>query len=136
MIQDQQWSTMRILFLVFGLLSFFTLIMNPGNTILDYVRIVVTIIAVTVYMMTRDGIGEDGLVTAGKFYPWADVRGWDYEDRKNVRAIYFTVESQNEKKPDDYVTKELDFAKDDVELLMKFMNMNLSRKYTRMKKRR
>ncbi|HAW12837.1 MAG TPA: hypothetical protein DCW34_03960, partial [Erysipelotrichaceae bacterium] len=73
--------------------------------------------------------------SAGKFYPWEIVRAYDYEERKNVIAVYFTIESQNEKKPDEYVTKELDFSKEDQETLMKFLKLNLGRKYTRMKKK-
>ena len=98
-------------------------------------RICMTVIAVTAYMVVRDGVGEEGLLSAGKFYPWNIVRSYDFEERKNVIAVYFTVESQNEKKPDEYVTKELDFSKEDQETLMKFLKLNLGRKYTRMKKK-
>ena len=57
------------------------------------------------------------------------------EEKKKVLAVYFTVESQNEKKPDEYVTKELDFANEDKESVKEFLKLNLHRKYTRMKKR-
>ena len=133
-IQDQQWSTVRILFLAIGVMSFISfLTTNQNTTYWDYIRIVMTIIAVTAYMTVRDGVGEEGLLSAGKFYPWNIVRSYDYEERKKVIAVYFTVESQNEKKPDEYVTKELDFSVEDKETLMKFLKLNLGRKYTRMK---
>jgi hypothetical protein len=135
MIQDQQWSTLRMIFLALGILSVFSLFMTEGNTVYDYCRIVATIIAVTVYMACRDGVGEEGLIAGGKLFPWSEVKAWDYEERSKVVAVYFQVESQNEKKPDAYTTKELDFAKTDKYNLMKFMNMNLSRKYTRMKRK-
>lgn len=135
MIQDQQWSTLRMIFLALGILSVFSLFMTEGNTVYDYCRIVATIIAVTVYMACRDGVGEEGLIAGGKLFPWSEVKAWDYEERSKVVAVYFQVESQNEKKPDAYTTKELDFAKTDKYSLMKFMNMNLSRKYTRMKRK-
>lgn len=136
-IQDQQWSTVRIMFLAIGLLSFVSFLMTNQNTTLwDYLRICTTIIAVTAYMMIRDGVGEEGLLSGGKFYKWNIVRSWDYEERKNVIAVYFTVESQNEKKPDEYVTKELDFSKEDKDTVLKFLDLNLSRKYTRMKKKK
>ena len=135
-IQDQQWSTVRILFLAIGVMSFISfLTTNQNTTYWDYIRIVMTIIAVTAYMTVRDGVGEEGLLSAGKFYPWNIVRSYDYEERKKVIAVYFTVESQNEKKPDEYVTKELDFSVEDKETLMKFLKLNLGRKYTRMKKK-
>ena len=135
-IQDQQWSTVRILFLAIGVMSFISfLTTNQNTTYWDYIRIVMTIIAVTAYMTVRDGVGEEGLLSAGKFYPWNIVRSYDYEERKKVIAVYFTVESQNEMKPDEYVTKELDFSVEDKETLMKFLKLNLGRKYTRMKKK-
>ena len=135
-IQDQQWSTVRILFLAIGVMSFISfLTTNQNTTYWDYIRIVMTIIAVTAYMTVRDGVGEEGLLSAGKFYPWNIVRSYDYEERKKVIAVYFTVESQNEKKPDEYVTKELDFSVEDKDTLMKFLKLNLVRKYTRMKKK-
>ncbi|MGM9941498.1 MAG: DUF5673 domain-containing protein [Bulleidia sp.] len=137
LIQDQQWSTVRIIFLAVGVLSFVSFLTTGSNsTLWDYLRICLTIVAVTVYMMIRDGVGEEGLLSGGKFYPWNVVRSWDYEERKNVIAVYFTVESQNEKKPDEYVTKELDFSKEDKDSLLKFLELNLSRKYTRMKKKK
>lgn len=134
-IRDQQWSTVRIMFLALGLLSFVSLIMNKENTLFDYMRIVATIVAVTVFMMMRDGVGEQGMVSGGKLYPWSEVRSWDYEERKNVVAVYFTLESQKKNKPDDYTSKELDFANYDKANVLKFMRMNQGRKYTRMKKR-
>ena len=91
-IQDQQWSTVRILFLAIGVMSFISfLTTNQNTTYWDYIRIVMTIIAVTAYMTVRDGVGEEGLLSAGKFYPWNIVRSYDYEERKKVIAVYFTV---------------------------------------------
>lgn len=134
-IQDQQWSTMRILFLVVGVLSILSLLLDGANmTYFDVYRLTGTVFAVSIYMLVRDGVGEEGLVSGGKLYPWSEVRAYDYETRKNVIAVYFTIESQNESKPDDYRSKELDFSKQDEEQLKKFLEMNLGRKYTRMKK--
>lgn len=136
MIPDQQWSTVRILFLCLGVMSFISLLITSQNTTLfDYLRLATTILAVSAYMVVRDGVGEDGLVSGGRFYPWKIVRAFDMEEKKKVLAVYFTVESQNEKKPDEYVTKELDFANEDKESVKEFLKLNLHRKYTRMKKR-
>lgn len=136
MIQDQQWGTLRIMVLVLGVLSMLTLVMNTAsNSGWDYFRIAATLLAVTAYLAVHDGVGEDGMVSGGKFYPWNEVRSYDYQEQKNHVAVYFTVESQDEKKPDDYTTKELDFSNQDKEVLMKFLKLNLGRKYTRMKKK-
>jgi hypothetical protein len=135
-VQDQQWSVVRIMFLVLGVLAFLSLVyQGSSNTIFDYLRLGMTLIVVTAYMAVRDGIGEDGLVSAGKMYPWNIVRAYDYEERKNVIAVYFTIESQNEKKPDEYTTKELDFSVKDKEYLMEFLKANIHGKFTRMKKK-
>ncbi len=135
LITDQQWSTMRIMFLVVGVLSVLSMIMEGANmSFYDIYRLTGTIIAVSIYMVVRDGVGEEGLVAGGKLIPWSEVRAYDYEVRKNVVAVFFTVESQNEKNPDDYRSKELDFARTDEDVLKRFLDTNLKRKYTRMKK--
>ncbi len=136
MIQDQQWGYLRIMVLILGLLSMVSLFAGGTiNTTWDYVRIAATLLAVTAFMAVHDGVGEDGLVSAGKFYPWNEVRAYDYRENKNHVAVYFMVESRNEKKPDDYTTKELDFSNQDKEVLLKFLKLNLGRKYTRMKRK-
>ena len=136
MIKDQQWGYLRIFVLFIGLLSIATLLMNAANnTTSDYFRIGATLVAVTAFLAVHDGVGEDGMVSAGKFYPWNEVRAYDYRENKNHVAVYFMVESRNEKKPDDYTTKELDFSNQDKEVLLKFLKLNLGRKYTRMKRK-
>ena len=58
-----------------------------------------------------------------------------YKELKNVVEVYFTVDSTNEKKPDEYTTKVLDFSNESKDILMRFLEINLGRKYTRMKKK-
>ncbi len=135
MIQDQQWSYIRILFLIVGLLSILSFVTVPNNSFLDYARLTVMVVAVSAYMIVRDGVGEEGLVSGGKFYPWEIVRAYDYKELKNVVEVYFTVDSTNEKKPDEYTTKVLDFSNESKDILMRFLEINLGRKYTRMKKK-
>jgi hypothetical protein len=135
LVADQQWSAIRIAFVAIAILTFATMF-SSQNSVLDYCRIGATVFAVTAYMVCRDGVGEEGIVSAGKLFPWNEVRAWDYEERKNVVAMFFQVDSQNAKKPDEYSTKELDFANKDKEVLMKFMKMNQNRKYTRMKRKK
>ena len=136
MIADQAWSTLRMIFLAFGLLSMFLLVSSSvSKSGWDTARLVASIALVTVYMLLRDGVGEEGIVAGGKLYPWKIVRAYDWEERKKVIAVYFTVESTNKKKPDEYSTKELDFALEDKEVLMKFLKLNAGRKFQRMKKK-
>ena len=135
MIKDQQWSYVRILFLFLGVMSIMSFVTaREVLTMLDFARIIITVFAVSGYMLVRDGVGETGVTAGGKFYPWSEVRGWDYHDAKRVVEMYFMIESQNDKKPDNYTTKELDFSQEDREYLMRFMELNCSRKYMRMKK--
>ncbi len=136
MISDQQWSVMRMVFLGIGLLAIFQIMSNTAKSGWDVARMVSTIVLVTVYLILKDGVGEEGLVSSGKFYPWSEVRSYDWEDRKKIVAVYFTVESQDEKKPDQYRTKELDFSQEDREYLMRFLEINCRRKFTRMKKKK
>ena len=136
MIQDQQWGTLRILFLAMGLLTIATIFINTANnTPLDYFRMGATLVTVTVYLALHDGVGEEGLVSSGKFIPWSEVRSYDYREKEKVIQVFFMVESDDEKKPDEYTTKELDFSKSDKNVLMKFLKLNLGRKYTRMKRK-
>ncbi|MCR5795820.1 MAG: hypothetical protein K6G61_10810 [Solobacterium sp.] len=135
MIKDQQWSYIRILFLVIGVLSVISLVSSANNSVLDYFRIGVMIVAVTSYMLMRDGVGEEGMVAGGRFYSWDIVRAYDWQEKKSTVAVFFTLDDPTDKKPDGYTTKELDFAKDDKDVLLEFLKLNLGRKYTRMKKK-
>lgn len=134
-IPDQQWSSMRIIFLVFGLLSILTLIFNQTNTMYDYGRGVATAAAVILYLLNHDGIGKEGLITAGHLYSWKEIKSWDTEDRKNTLAVYFQVNGQNDKKTGAPIMTELFFAKKDKEAVKEILDQNLSRKYTRMKRK-
>ncbi len=138
-IQDQQWGYLRIAFLVLGLATFMSLMTGVYNGVpisgSELYRIMSILIAVTAFLSYHDGIGEEGMVSAGRFTPWSKVRSYDFEKKEKTTAVYFLVESDNDSKPDEYKTKELDFAAKDHASLMRFLEINLGRKYTRMKKR-
>ena len=137
MIKDQQWSYLRIMVLVLGVLTAVSLVTNSStNTVYDYSRIAFTFLAVTAFMALRDGVGEEGLVSIGKFYPWSEVTAYDYTEKKNTVEVYFQLKSQKKNKPDEYTTKVLEFSKEDKEPLLKFMKINLGRKFTRMKRKK
>ena len=80
-------------------------------------------------------MGENGLVHNGKLIPWQLVRAWDYEDTKKRYEVYYTIESTNPKKPDKYSTIEIDYDPANKEQVKKFLQVNLARKYTRMKRK-
>lgn len=133
-IQDKTWNGMRIGFgaiEVLAALSLFT----GDNATLDYIRIGAMVLACTSYMIARDGIGEEGVAHGGHLIPWSEVRAWDKFEKDKVLEMYFTIESQNPKKPDKYKTIEIDFENSKKELVFEFMNINARRKYTRMKRR-
>lgn len=97
-IADQQWSTMRILFLVVGVLSVLSMFTQGASmSMFDIFRLTGTIIAVSVYMVVRDGVGEDGLVTGGKMIPWSEVRAYDYEKEKCHCGILYSRISERKK---------------------------------------
>ena len=137
MIHDQQWSYLRIMVLVLGVLTAVNLVLSSSSyTMYDFARSAFTFLAVTAFMAMRDGVGEEGMVSVGKFYPWSEVTAYDYSEKKNTTEVYFTIKSQKKDKPDEYTTKVLEFANDDKETLMKFLKINLGRKYTRMKRKK
>ena len=134
MIHDKQWSSFRMIFVAIGVVSLINLVVGE-KTIYDYARIISTFIVVSSLTAARDGIGEDGVVSNGKFYPWKIVRSYDYEVAKSLFTVYFTIESTNAKKPDEYTTKAVDFDLVNQEYVKEFLRMNQGRKKTRMKKK-
>ena len=133
-IQDKTWNGIRIGFGFIEILALASIFMQ-GNTLWDYIRIVCMILASTAYMIARDGLGEDGLVHNGHVIPWNKVRAWDKNEKSSVIELFFTLEPTNEKKPDKYSTIEIDFDIKNKEQVDRFMNLNLKRKFTRMKRK-
>ena len=134
MIQDKQWNIYRGLFVGLGVVSIINLF-SGVDTILDYGRIITTITCVSAMVAARDGVGEEGIASNGKFYNWSEVMQYDYEDTKNAFTTYFMIKSQDPKKPDNYNTKVIDFDKKNKDVVVEFLKINQGRKKTRMKKR-
>ncbi len=137
-VQDKMWNFIRIMF---GTVEIFILIdlittSSSSRSTLDWIRIVVMIITCTAFMFARDGLAQEGLVHQAKLVPWNIVRAWDMRETSKQVEVYFTIESQNAKKPDEYKTIELDFDKGNKEQVEKFLNINLGRKKTRMKRKK
>ncbi|MDD6229352.1 DUF5673 domain-containing protein [Stecheria sp. CLA-KB-P133] len=133
-VQDKMWNGIRIGFGMIEILALVSLF-STNNTILDYLRVFAMVLACSGYMVVRDGMGENGLVHNGKLIPWQLVRAWDYEDTKKRYEVYYTIESTNPKKPDKYSTIEIDYDPANKEQVKKFLQVNLARKYTRMKRK-
>ena len=134
LIEDKRWSFIRVGFLVIGVLSIINMFL-VNNTSLDYIRMAATVICVTAVMGARDGIGDEGVCVGGTCYPWAEVRGYDYEDKESGLTVFFTLQPQNMKKPDQYKTKPIEFEKEKKEVVQEFLRINHKRKYMRMKKK-
>ena len=133
-VQDKTWNFIRITFAMIEILAVASLLAG-GNNVLDYIRIAVMVLACTAYMIVRDGLGEEGLVHNGKITPWNQVRAWDKHETSKKIELFFTLESTNPKKPDQYKTIEIDFDPKNKKQVDNFMDINLRRKYTRMKKK-
>ena len=133
-IPDQQWSTIRILFVVIGALSLLSMFSGSQTGLLDYLRVVATIAAVAAYMLCRDGLGESGLVVAGRWYAWNEVKGWDYSEDKKKFTVYFNLGSNSNPSADGYGDKELAFAKADQQKVVSQLQAKAGHRYKRMKK--
>ena len=134
LIKDRRFSGIRIGFVLIGLITMLAMF-STQNTTFDYVRSTITLLCVSGLMMARDGIGDEGVVIGGKFYTWKDVRAWDVIPKEHSMDMFFTIESQNKNKPDQYKTKTVEFDEKDQENVMKFMMLNQKRKKQRMKKK-
>lgn len=133
-IQDKTWNGIRMGFGVIEVLAVLSIFMQ-GNTTIDYFRIVMMVLACTAYMIARDGLGEEGLIHNGHLIPWNKVRAWDKSETGKSIELFFTLEPEDPKKPDKYSTIEIDFDKANKEQIDRFLNLNLKRKYTRMKRK-
>ena len=134
LIKGRRFSGIRIAFVAIGMITMLAMF-SSQNTTFDYVRSTITLLCVSGLMMARDGIGEEGVVVGGKFYPWKECRAWDAEKKEHSMDMFFTLESQNKNKPDQYKTKTVEFDEHDMDNVLKFMTLNHGRKKQRMKKR-
>lgn len=134
LIKDRRFSIIRIGFIIIGMITMLAMF-STENTTFDYARSVITLLCVSGLMLARDGVGDEGVVVGGRFYPWKEVRAWDSSAKENSVDMFFTIEPQNKNKPDQYKTKNIEFDGRDKENLMKFMMLNQGRKKQRMKKR-
>ena len=134
LIKDRRFSMIRIGFILIGMLTMLAMFSNQ-NTTFDYVRSTLTLLCVSALMMARDGIGDEGVVVGGEFYKWKECRAWDTIKKEHSMDVFFTLESRNKNKPDQYKTKTIEFDEKDMDNVLKFLTLNQGRKKQRMKKR-
>ena len=103
-----------------------------GNTItvFDILRVIVIIVAIVAYWLAKDGIGEEGYVTNGKFHAWKELTGYDYKDDKKFFNLYLTSSSKKESTNVELVEYEFEQKAD----VLAFMKEKVGNKYKRMKK--
>ena len=134
LIKDRRFSGIRIGFVLIGMVTMLAMF-SSQNTTFDYVRSTLTLLCVSSLMMARDGIGDEGVVVGGEFYKWKECRAWDLIKKDHSMDVFFTLESRNKNKPDQYKTKTVEFDEKDMDNVVKFLTLNQGRKKQRMKKR-
>lgn len=131
-IPDRQWSALKILFLAIGLLTILSILTDTSmiTSLSGILRTVTTTAAVIIYLLMKDGIGEQGLVSGITTYTWKDIKAYDYEEDNKKFHVFFVMDSSKGEQ-----VRELIFDRDKEEEVKDLLKKNLGRKYTRMKKR-
>ena len=114
-------------------LSAAMLVINyQNNTILDYVRVAITLFLTFIFLMTHDGIGDEGIVFTGKLFPWNEIKAYDTEGIKKTFHVYFIVTN----KDDVEKTKDLAFDIVDEDDVKKMLEKHIHNKYRRLKRQK
>lgn len=129
-IKDFMWTGNRIIFAIAGALAISTAFMY--HSIWDMVRLGSMIVAIVMFLLMRDGIGPDGIVSMGRFTSYTDVKAYDYQMKKKRFEVYFACSDKNGK--NDYYNVMIDFDPKDEEKILAYLKGKIGRKYTRMKK--
>lgn len=128
---DRKITATRIIFLVAGVISILTVFMY--NTLMDYIRIAAMCAAIAGFLLMRDGVGENGAVSMGKFTPWSMIKAYDCGyDKKKFTAI-FICSDKSGKKAENY-NAYIDFDRKNGEAVQKLLKEKIGNKYTRMRK--
>lgn len=131
-IPDRQWSALKILFLAIGILTVLSILTDSSmiTSLSGILRTFTTIAAVIIYLMMKDGIGKEGIVSGISTYAWKDIKAYDYEEDKKKFHVFFILDADKGEQ-----VRELVFDIDREEEVKTLLKNNLGRKYTRMKKR-
>ncbi len=130
--KDRMWSANRILFLICGIL-----VASTGfvyGTIYDFIRMVCMLACISGFLLLRDGIGEKGLYSMGRFIAWEDVRHYDYQITKKIFRLYVTAKGKNRQGKEEEYPSSVNLRADQAEEIKQYLKGLIGRKYTRMKK--
>lgn len=130
-VKDKSWNFSRIVFAVAGVMSIVTIIFC--QTVLDFVRLFATEFCIIMFLLQRDGIGEEGVVSLGQFFSYKDVKAYDVHEAGKKTNCLFMVEEKGAKKTSEY-TLELSFAAKDTETIKTLLKNKIGKKYRRMKR--
>ena len=111
-IKDYMWTGNRIIFAIAGVLALTTAFMY--TSVWDYLRLIAMMIAIVMFLLMRDGIGDEGIVSMGRFTPYEDVKAYDFQVKKKRFEVYFTCTDSKKEKPE-YYNLMIDFRKEDEE---------------------
>lgn len=127
-IKDRQWTMLRIMMIVFGILS--ALEFFGGFSMLLLLRYIVTVAACVIFFFSHDGIGEDGFVSGFHFHSYQEVEAYDIYEQTKWLTVIFVIQKKDHKRKAEEVTFELKNKKA-VEQLLK---EKIAKKYRRLKK--
>lgn len=130
--KDRMWTGTRILFLICGIMILTTIF--AFNTWLDYLRLAFMLLSIFAYLFMRDGVGEEGVCSSGRFVSWEQVRSYDFEEGKKDFKTWFMIRDTDRKgRPSDF-TMNVNFDKKDEDVVKKYLSEKIGRKYTRRRK--
>lgn len=131
LIKDRTWTFSRGLFLAAGIAAAVTVVFY--NTFLDYLRIITMLMAIAGFLLMRDGVGEEGIVSMGKFTPWKMIRNYDCGMNKKKFTVIFNCNDKSGKSKDTYMSY-IDFDVKDADKVQALLKEKIGNKYIRMKK--
>lgn len=128
-IKDRFWNTTRILFIVAGVLSIFSII--GYSSFFDILRVTATTFCIVMFVLQRDGIGNYGIISLGSSASYDDIKAYDVHEGTKKTVGIFIVEDH--KKKGEY-TMQITFDAKDTEAVKKFLKDHIGNKYRRMKR--
>ncbi|MBQ6451624.1 MAG: hypothetical protein IJJ29_06850 [Solobacterium sp.] len=130
-ITDKMWNASRILFAIAGGLSIVSFFSYEGPQ--DFLRIIPTTYAIFIFLLLRDGIGETGFASFGKFTKWEDVRAYDYS-RESKKFVLYVSSAKEDGRTTTGSSIPINFDPKDEQRVIDFMKEHLPKKYRRMRK--
>ncbi len=130
-IKDKSWNFSRVIFAIAGVMSLVTIIFS--QTLLDILRLVSTEFCIIMFLLQRDGIGDNGIVSLGQFFSYKDIKAYDVQDSGKKVNCLFMIEEKAKKKNSEY-TVQLVFSKAQHIEVKDILKTHIGKKYRRMKR--